>query len=100
MIFLLISLFLLMLYVVIIIYYRQGWLQLKTYHPVAGSIKHSTFITVIIAARNEEKNIGSCIESIIKQTYPENLFELIIADDNSSDSTATIANSFEKIISA
>ena len=97
MIFLLISLFLLLPYVALIIYYRQGWLQLKTYHPVAGkSIKHSTFITVIIAARNEEKNIGSCIESIIKQTYPENLFELIIVDDNSSDLTAVIANSFEK----
>ena len=97
MIFLLISLVLLLPYVALIIYYRQSWLQLKTYHPVAGkSIKHSTFITVIIVARNEEKNIGSCIESIIKQTYPENLFELIIVDDHSSDLTAVIANSFEK----
>jgi poly-beta-1,6-N-acetyl-D-glucosamine synthase len=78
MIFLLISLVLLLFYVALIIYYRQSWLQLKPYSPVAGkSIKHSTFITVIIVARNEEKNIGSCIESIIKQTYPENLFELI-----------------------
>ena len=85
------------LYGALIIYYRQGWLQLKTYHPVAGkSIKHSTFITVIIVARNEERNIGKCIESIIKQTYPGNLFELIIVDDNSSDSTAVIAHSFEK----
>jgi cellulose synthase/poly-beta-1,6-N-acetylglucosamine synthase-like glycosyltransferase len=95
--FLLISLFLLVFYAVLIIYYRQSWLQLKSYPPVAGkSIKHSTFVTVVIAARNEEKNIGSCIESIIKQTYPDNLFELIIVDDNSNDSTAIIAHSFDK----
>ena len=71
MIFLLISLVLLLPYVALIIYYRQSWLQVKTYQPASRkSIKHSTFITVIVAARNEEKNIGSCIESIIKQTYP------------------------------
>jgi cellulose synthase/poly-beta-1,6-N-acetylglucosamine synthase-like glycosyltransferase len=93
--FLLISLFLLLLYGALIIYYRQSWLQLGTYHPVK-SIKHSTFITVIIVARNEEKNIGGCIESIIKQSYPENLFELIIVDDHSGDATAVIAHTFEK----
>ena len=95
MIFLLISLVLLLPYVALIIYYRQSWLQLKPYRPAAGkSIKHSTFITVIIVARNEKKNIGSCIESIIKQTYAGNLFELIIVDDHSGDLTAVIANSF------
>ena len=53
-------------------------------------------MTVVIVARNEENNIGSCIESIIRQTYPENLFELILVDDHSVDSTAAIARSFEK----
>lgn len=97
MIFLLISLVLLLPYAALIIYYLQSWLQLETYRPAAGkSNTHSTFITVIIVARNEEKNIGSCIESIIRQTYPENLFELIVVNDNSSDSTAVISNSFEK----
>ncbi|MEP6951954.1 MAG: glycosyltransferase [Ginsengibacter sp.] len=97
MIFVLISLFLSLPYIVLIIYYRQSWLQVTTYHPAAVKpIKHSTFITVIIAARNEEKNIGKCIESIIKQTYPENLFEVIIVDDHSSDSTAVIVRAFEK----
>jgi glycosyltransferase involved in cell wall biosynthesis len=95
--FLLISLFLLLLYGALIIYYRQGWLQLGTYHPPGGkSINHSTFITVIIVARNEENNIGKCIESIIQQTYPGSLFELIIVDDNSTDSTPVIVHSFEK----
>ena len=96
MIFLLISLILLLAYITLIVYYRQSWLQLKTYYPATGKFLHSTFITVIIVARNEEKNIAGCIESIIRQTYPENLFELILVDDHSIDSTAAIARSFAK----
>jgi cellulose synthase/poly-beta-1,6-N-acetylglucosamine synthase-like glycosyltransferase len=95
MIFLMISLVLLLPYAILIIYYRNGWLQLKNFHPAPGaSLKHSTFITVIVVARNEEKNIGSCIESVIKQTYPQNLFELVLVDDNSNDATAAIAKSY------
>lgn len=97
MIFVLISLVLLPVYITLIVYYRRSWLQLKTYHPISGKFTpHSTFVTVIIVARNEEKNIADCIESIIRQTYPDNLFELILVDDDSDDSTAAIARSFEK----
>jgi glycosyltransferase involved in cell wall biosynthesis len=59
----------------------------------------SPFISIIIAARNEEKNIGSCIQSIINQTYPANKFEIIITDDHSSDKTVSIVQSFQKKIS-
>ena len=97
MIFLLISLILFLPYSVLIIYYRRSWLQVKVFDAVpAGLLEDTPFITVIIAARNEEKNIGNCIESIIKQTYPANLFEVIIVDDHSIDSTAAIANSFNQ----
>jgi cellulose synthase/poly-beta-1,6-N-acetylglucosamine synthase-like glycosyltransferase len=81
----------------LIIYYRQSWLQIKNYYPEPGKeTKNSTFITVVIAARNEEKTLGKCIESIIKQTYPAHLFELIVIDDHSIDSTSAIANSFNE----
>lgn len=97
MILLLISLLLLLPYVILIIYYRQGWLQLKEYNvPNEKLQENTTVISVIIPARNEEKNIGRCIESIIKQTYPTNLFEVIAVDDYSVDSTAAIVNSFNK----
>ncbi|KAA9042059.1 glycosyltransferase [Ginsengibacter hankyongi] len=97
MILLLISLLLLLPYVMLIIYYRQSWLELKEYNVPEDQIrKNATLISVIISARNEEKNIGSCIASIIKQTYPANLFEVLIVDDYSVDSTAAIANSFNQ----
>jgi glycosyltransferase involved in cell wall biosynthesis len=54
----------------------------------------STSITVIIPARNEEENIGACLASISNQSYPKNLFEVIVVDDFSTDRTAEIVTSF------
>ncbi|RKY83394.1 hypothetical protein DRQ09_10130, partial [candidate division KSB1 bacterium] len=52
------------------------------------------FVSVIIAVRDEEKNIRDCLECLIKQTYPEELYEIIVVDDNSSDSTSMIVEDF------
>ncbi|MCP4724557.1 MAG: glycosyltransferase [bacterium] len=52
-------------------------------------------VTILIPARNEEKNIGSCLDSIKSLDYPEDRFEVIVIDDHSDDSTAEIAS--EKI---
>jgi cellulose synthase/poly-beta-1,6-N-acetylglucosamine synthase-like glycosyltransferase len=48
------------------------------------------FVSVIIAARNEEVNIAKCLESLKKLTYPRNLFEIIIINDRSTDKTREI----------
>ncbi len=96
MILLITSLLLLLPYAALIIYYRQSWLELKPYNYEKEPQKNSTFISVIIAARNEEKNIGACIDSIMKQTYPADLFEVIVADDHSTDSTAAIVTSYSQ----
>lgn len=90
-----ISLFLLIPYIGLILFYRQGWISLKTYTPQrTDQPKVTTFISVVIAARNEEENIGACIQSILSQTYPAHLFEIIIVDDHSTDATAEIVQAF------
>ncbi len=53
-----------------------------------------TFVSVIIPARNEEKNIHDCLQSVTTQTYPKHLFEIIVVDDFSTDGTARIVTSF------
>ena len=53
----------------------------------------SVKISVIIAAKNEEKNIPNLIDSLQSQSYDSNLFEVIIVDDNSTDNTFNIAKS-------
>lgn len=45
-------------------------------------------VSVLIPARNEEKNIRQCAESVLKQEYPH--FEVIVLDDNSEDGTVKI----------
>jgi cellulose synthase/poly-beta-1,6-N-acetylglucosamine synthase-like glycosyltransferase len=55
------------------------------------------FISVIIACRNEEKNLPDLIHALEQQDYPANLFEILIVDDNSDDKTAQIAASHSGI---
>ncbi len=90
-----ITIVLFILYAWLIIYYRQGWLQIPISNEQVGSGNtFSTSISVIIPARNEEGNIHICLESVTSQTYPKNLFEVIVVDDFSTDRTAEIINSF------
>lgn len=65
------------------------------------------FVSVIIAARNEEKNIAGCLSSLAVQSYPEDMYEVIVADDHSTDKTGPIIdefigdkNNFKKVIPA
>jgi len=49
---------------------------------------HKPLVSVLIPARNEERNIGRCLKSVLNQDYPN--FEVLVLDDNSSDRTAEI----------
>ncbi|MFA7228241.1 MAG: glycosyltransferase [Melioribacteraceae bacterium] len=53
-------------------------------------------VTVVVAARDEEKNILDCLVSLDKLIYPENKLEIIIVNDHSSDSTGEIIENFVK----
>ena len=44
-------------------------------------------VSVIVAARNEAKNIVNCINSLTKIIYPGDLLEIILVNDNSTDNT-------------
>ena len=57
-------------------------------------LKNKVLISVLIPARNEEDKIGSCLKSLICQTYVN--LEIIVLNDNSSDGTAQIVHQFAK----
>jgi len=92
MILLYITIGLLFSYCILILYYRAGWLQVTPFTEtnVSPGIK----ISVVVAARNEEENIGALLTSLQSQTYPLQLTEVIVVDDNSTDNTASIVKSF------
>ncbi|MBE6345887.1 MAG: glycosyltransferase [Lentimicrobiaceae bacterium] len=54
----------------------------------------TTKVSVLIAARNEEENIENILLSLYNQTFPKELFEVIIVDDHSEDNTKTIIDNF------
>ncbi len=51
-------------------------------------------VSIIIAARNEERHIGSRIENIIGQHYPSEKMEIIVVSDGSMDATNDIVLKF------
>lgn len=95
MIFLLIFIFLFLCYSTLIFYYRQGWKAIPYFN--INQPGPSIFVSVIIPARNEEKNIGALLRSLRDQSYPRQFFEIIVVDDHSSDSTAEIVSSFPDV---
>lgn len=66
----------------------------RLFRPIQNGDPH--LISVIIAARNEEKNIRPLLESLTIQNYPAEKFEIIIVNDRSSDSTASVVETFQK----
>ncbi len=75
--------------------YRLWFLAIQPFtssEEVAPALKFS----VIIPARDEEQIIASCLQSVLKQNYPADLFEVIVIDDHSTDNTAAIVQTLQK----
>ncbi len=53
-------------------------------------------VSVIIAARNEEKNLSGLLTGLVNQSYPQELIEIIVADDGSEDNTAGVVTEFSR----
>lgn len=75
-------------------YYREWFLKLAYFNSTEKHQAQTSF-SIIIPARNEEKNIEKCLQSIIIQNYPKHLFEIIVIDDHSTDNTSEIVASFQ-----
>lgn len=80
------------IYFLILILLTLGILFQKV--PVSKTLKN---ISVIVSAKNEEKNIGKLLEALISQDYPKNNYEIIVVDDRSNDDTYKIIRHFEKL---
>lgn len=66
-------------------------LHFGTQRPTRRPLHNSTpKVSVIVAARNEERNIDRCITSILNSSYPPHLTEIILINDGSSDRTGDI----------
>lgn len=65
-----------------------GWNRVFSHQPNRNS--SGKFISVVIAVRNEGRNIRWLIGSLLEQQYPASGFEIIVVNDHSTDNTLEV----------
>ena len=76
------------LYFIIGIFFTRKFKKAKKMHKYG----------ICIAARNEEKVIGNLLDSIYKQNYPKDKYQVFVVADNCTDKTAKVAKSKGAIV--
>jgi cellulose synthase/poly-beta-1,6-N-acetylglucosamine synthase-like glycosyltransferase len=72
------------------------WSRIISKNVSKEYITPEPMISIIIAAYNEEKNIGRRIENLLKQDYPADKMEIIVVSDGSTDLTTNIVERLQK----
>lgn len=54
------------------------------------------WISVVVPARNEERHLGRCLDSIVTQDYPPDRLEIVVVENGSGDGTAAVAESYAR----
>lgn len=63
--------------------------------PHQSDDQYTPSVSVLVAAYNEEDAIGDRLRNLLAQDYPQQLLQLVVASDGSSDRTVEIAREFE-----
>ena len=80
------------------IYLIKSMIETFTLTPYLDKFENTNNLTpkvsIILPARNEEKYLGKCLDSLIDQDYQN--YEIIVIDDSSEDSTGKIIAEYAK----
>lgn len=79
-------------YLLLVAQYTYRWSRVMVFYPSTPT--HKRRFSVLIAARNEENNIGALMIALQGQQYPADLIEVIVVDDGSTDQTARIVQQY------
>ena len=85
--------FVLMGLYIVTLYYTVFWLVafIDYAPPARGVSRRLPRVSVVIPAYNEEGSLERSARSVLALDYPQNLLELVIVDDGSSDGTLAVA---------
>lgn len=72
------------------------WLALQVYlgSRRARISSSQPSLSILVCARNEELHLASCLDHLLAQDYPQDLSEIWIANDRSSDRSAQILEEY------
>ena len=77
----------------IVLYRASQWTKRSMPVPLLSEVEmRSIKVSVIVPARNEERNLPPLLESLMRSGYPN--LEIIVVDDQSEDRTKIVASSF------
>ncbi len=79
---------------IFIVYWLHNQYHLEIVVEPTFPPTQAPLISVCVPARNEERNIRDCVESILAQDYPN--FEVIVLEDRSTDGTGEILEDLAK----
>ena len=89
-----IFIFLIIFYLILSIWLFCSIKKLRSETSHTTSDQTFPMVSIVIAARNEEKNIKQCLEKCVNQAYPSIKFEIVVVNDRSEDKTAKIIKKF------
>lgn len=73
--------------------YHRSWQQVPRF-SILRNAAVAEKVSVVVPARNEETVIEQCILSLLQQSYPKGLTEIIIVDDHSTDATTAMVQRY------
>ncbi|MBT3685503.1 MAG: glycosyltransferase [Nitrosopumilus sp.] len=80
------------------VYLIKSMIETFTLTPYLDKFENTNKLTpkvsIILPARNEEKYLGKCLDSLIEQDYQN--YEIVVIDDSSEDSTGKIIAEYAK----
>lgn len=83
------------LYLICIGAFTYGLTILSRNYNRDAILRQAKKVSVLIAARNEGKNIEKLLQSLYNQTFTKENFEVIVVNDHSDDETSEISERFK-----
>lgn len=87
-----VSLFILSLYCLLLLAFLAGWSKAMKRKEVGAT--YVPGISVVVACRNEAKNIESLLHCLTEINYPNESWEVIVVNDHSTDATTDVVTSW------
>jgi len=88
-----ISLILGLSYLLLIAFFALGWQRLPSLPPHLPATP-KTPISILIPFRNEVHNLPTLLQNLHQLQYPESLLQIVLVDDESTDTSAQLVNDY------
>ncbi len=82
------------IYILFVLFFLTGLRRLKFSEK---TIANWPTAAIVIAARNEEENLPDILQDLTQLDYPEQLLQIIIVDDRSTDNTWQLIEHFAEL---